>query len=207
MSTVNAETAIQPTKIQPDETAMELQALAEVLTSEFQTEMELNVARFDTRTSMATWYLGKLAELEARRITIKQQAKVMLTQIDGAEKYIAFRWGDEFKGCIEAMLQSQGGKKKSIDLLTGRAGFRKKDSSIFIRDSAAALKWCKDHCPDALEQHIARTTPIKEHIESGINRQTGEIPEVPGVEYNPPTNHFYPSSNRPELEYSKVAIT
>lgn len=183
-----------------DQLAVDLQALADRYGNSWDAELAEFAPRFDTRTGLATWYLGKLNEIEAKRALVKEQAAVMLKQLDSLEAYLVYRNGAEFKSCIDGMLQSQGGKKKSVDTLTGRAGYRRSSSKVTIIDTKVVLEWCKANCPQAIEPHIARTTPIKEHIEN-----TGE--EVPGVIYQTPQDVFYPSSNRPELEYSRVGIS
>ena len=71
------------------------------------------------------WYLRIMAECDAVAERIQQQAEVMLREVETRKKSIQYFKGQEFRQRILAMLEANGGTKKSINLLTGKAGLRK----------------------------------------------------------------------------------
>lgn len=142
--------------------------------------------------SLPVWYLGELTKIDAMAERIREQSARMLAQLETHRRALAFRYGAEFRAQVEADLAAQRGRKKSVDYPTGRAGFRQKPGKLTITDAKALSEWCAEHCMEAMELKIARTTPIREHYE-----RTGELP--PGCVYTHPGDEFYPPLNLPRL--------
>lgn len=138
------------------------------------------------------WYLGKLAECEALRARLDEQFRKLATQIDTRQRVLETRWGGAFRQQVEKDIEADGGRKRSHDYLTGRAGWRKRQGKMVIDDKRTALPWVLEHCPEACEPTIARLTPLKEHF-----KQHGEEP--PGCRWIPESDEFYPAMKRPEL--------
>ena len=147
---------------------------------------------FAESDELATWYLGKVNEIEHAKETIKAQAAAMLQQLDNRMAGLQYRWGGQFRAVVDRKLHMNGHKKKSVDLLTGRAGYRTSPDKVEIVDGEAAAEWCAFQCPEALGTTIKRTTPIKEHIKA-----TGEVP--PGIRYVEKQENFYPAITRHQL--------
>lgn len=147
---------------------------------------ELEQASKKPGCDLPTFYLGKLAEFEAVEEAIREQAKAMLGAIQSRRRALAWALGAKFKLAVETDLKRQTGKKKSVDYITGRAGFRATQPSLSILDEPALKDWCLNHCEAALELKIQRTTPIKEYI-----KKTGEVP--PGAHWKDAEDRFYPS--------------
>ncbi|NLX97577.1 MAG: hypothetical protein GXY83_15525 [Rhodopirellula sp.] len=138
---------------------------------------------------LAPWYLRKMAELEAAESLIKEQSKRMLAQVAARRKALEYQWGQAFKAQVDADLAEQGGKKKSIDYMTGRAGYRSSGGKpqIVIEDENAAIEAAEMACPDAIKRTIIKSV-LQAYVES-----TGE--EIPGTKLitTPKVEHFYPA--------------
>lgn len=139
-------------------------------------------------TGLAEWYIQRMTEIEETRRRIREMARSMDAALERRRKGLIWKFGAEFKEEIDERLRSQGGRKKSVTLLTGRAGYRATKGKIVVQDRKALAEWCASNCTEALEIVVARTSPIREHIEAN-----GEIP--PGVEYVGPGDVFYPPIN------------
>lgn len=134
---------------------------------------------------LAEWYIDLMAHLDETEERIKEHVRTLMAEIGRRRRGAIMRFGAEVKHEIDAMLKAQGGRKKSVTLATGRAGYRATKGRVVVQDRKALADWCVDHCLDAIETVVARTTPIREHIE-----RTGEKP--PGVDLVPPGDVFYP---------------
>ena len=184
------------TELAPPETktltlAEELQILAQRMDADYEAQRQLEERPFDEW--LPEWFLGQQAQIDAMRETIKKQSELMHFHLAAQEKALKWKWGTRFQEIVDRKLSDQKGKKKSVDFLTGKAGYRVKAAKITIIDRAEIKAWCEEHCLDALELVVQRTTPLKEYIES-----TGEVP--PGVEYTPKRDAFFPALLHPSLE-------
>ena len=171
--------------------AEELQILADKLDADYNAQKQLEDRPIEDW--LAEWYLGQQAQIDAMREQVKKQQEVIFRHLMTQENALKYRWGAQFQEIVDRKLSEQTGKKKSVDFLTGKAGYRVKPAKITIKDRAEIKAWCEEHCLDALELVVQRTTPLKEHIES-----TGEVP--PGVEYTPKRDAFFPALLHPSLE-------
>lgn len=131
---------------------------------------------------MPEWYIGKKAELNAAREIIKEQAKRMLAQIDAREKVIDWNWAEQFQAQVNTDLRAQGGKKKSIDYLTGRAGWRSTGGkpTLVVEDEAKALAMAELMCPEAVTRKLKTSVLLKyaqanEPLDGTRVEQTGKV--------------------------------
>lgn len=136
-------------------------------------------------TSLAQWYLSKLGECDAMEERVKEQATRILAGINARRRALEWKWGREFRAQVERDLANQKGKKKSVDYLTGRAGFRAAGERLVIKDAEALEKWCGENYPEGLKLSLS-ASKIKEYI-----KESGEVP--PGAEFVPKQERFYPS--------------
>lgn len=146
----------------------------------------------DERMSLPEWYILKMHQLDEADEKIKEQAKAMRKAIENHRKALAWKFGAEVRFQIDELIAAQGGKKKSVNLMTGKAGYRAANGKVNVHDRKALASWCVDHCQAALDLTVARTTPIVEHIEA-----TGEVP--PGVEFVAGGDVFFPRVNQAAL--------
>jgi hypothetical protein len=81
--------------------------------------------------------------------------------------------------------QIEGKKERSVKLLFGSLGFRKRPDTLEVTDEAAAVVWAREHVPDAVKVTTSLLkTPVKEYVQG-----TGEVP--PGCEYHKGEDEFY----------------
>ncbi len=174
--------------------AAEMEAEINLIDAQYAAEM--NMRDPEAGEWLTEWYIRKVEEFKHAEEVLVKQFEANRNRIRNEARALAFRHGIQFKQAIDQRLQMQKGKAKSVSLEHGRAGYRKKASTVLIKNGLEVLEWCKDHCPDALDLKIARRTPIKEHIES-----TGEIP--PGVDFIEEREAFYPPCNAYHLPEPK----
>lgn len=143
---------------------------------------------------LPNWYLGKVNDIDAARKRVKEQAKVMIAQLDNAEKYLAYRWGQEFQACVDDDIAKQKSKKRSIDYLQGRAGYRKGRDSLLVNDEDQAIEWAETHCPEAVvtSKRLVKT-PLLDMV-----KEHGIIPD--GCDYQESKDNFYPAVYQLRLE-------
>ena len=174
MSSLNTETPLA----HPDERA----ELAAELCEQREHDLPLTV-----------WYLKVLAECEFMEDRIKEQAEKMLSAITARRRALEWRFGREFREMVERDLAQQKGKKKrSVEYLTGRAGFRTLPGKVFVQNKEELVNWCAINLPKAVPMEpVLHVTPIMEHFDA-----TGEIP--PGCDILAKRDKFYPSTGEKE---------
>lgn len=149
--------------------------------------------------NLQEWYLAQEGRDDAMEALIKKQADRMLAAINARRRAREWRWGREFRARVEEDLAEQKGRKKSVNYITGTAGFRKVQGKVHIVDAAKLKDWAVANLPDALSLDL-HVTPIKKYIED-----SGDIP--PGAEWTPPADRFYPASSAPQLGTAESSET
>ena len=145
---------------------------------------------------LPNWYLKTVCQLKSARNLIKDQAKVLLAQVDARERALQWHRGLDMKAQVDADLSAQPGKKKSVDYFGGRAGYRKKPErvEVTVTDEAVAIQQLEPLCPEAVRKSIHLPT-LKAYIQ-----QTGDVPEGVNAEIIEAHDEFYPSIELPKLE-------
>lgn len=140
---------------------------------------------------LPNWFLGKKAELDAARERIKEQAAVMLRQIDGVEKALWWHYGVDFMSQVSRDINAQDGKKRSMDYHHGRAGYRKVSSkpTVVIDDSEKAVAYAMVSLADDAVKQTVSTKAVLDHFKA-----TGE--ELPGthIEQTEEKDSFFPKN-------------
>lgn len=176
---------------------IEMAEHVEAMQQEYETSPGQGLMNEDER--LATWYVGKDKQADDMIQTIKNQSAMMIRQIEARRRGMIYAFGARVRATIDRMLQSQGKNKKSVNLLTGRAGYRKQSAKLQIVDAPAILAWAKVNCLDAIKESVSMTG-INDYFE-----RTGEVP--PGVKRIEERENFYPdasvytleAADRPEL--------
>lgn len=134
----------------------------------------------NTTDWLPEWFMMRTARLEDAREAIKKRYKEMLNHLDAEERALHYKFGKPFKQQIDDKLALQAGKKKSVNFLTGRAGYRSAKATIVIEDTQAAKIWAVDNMGnDELKVAISslNKTPFIDEVEltEKADEETGEI--------------------------------
>ena len=162
-----------------DDAAAELQAELDILGA----DAALAESRADERDPynwLPTWFLAKLAELDAAEQAIAEHAARLAREIEARRKALLWRWGRELQQQVTTDLRAQGGKRKSVTYPTGRAGFRASTVTphIIVDDEPTAVAAAEIACPAAIVvMKMLRISPLLKHFQ-----ETGE--ELPGTHYD-----------------------
>ena len=177
---------------------------------------------------LCTWYMGKMAEADALEKKLDEQYERMKKEINNRRVGLQYACGPEFRAKIDAMIQAgprkkdKTLKKKSVNLLTGVAGYRQKKETVKVVDEDACKKWAVENLSfDEMSSFVGsllvgamiikwllskrlsvgyinriNTTPLLDYI-----KRTGEIPD--GVELVEAEDTFYPQVKGLELPPEK----
>ena len=145
------------------------------------------------------WIIGKVMAAETEARTIRDRAERLAGLRDAQAAWWRQRYEPELRAIVSAELVAQRGKKRSVDVLTGTAGFRAKAAKIVVDkdQEAAALEWVKANLPDAVKEvttiSLSRSTLFEALVISEQGRAifpvTGEPLDFAYVE--PATDNFY----------------
>ena len=149
---------------------------------------------------LAEWYVKMMDRLTAEDKMIYQQQKRMRNSIKYRKAALAWKFGALVESIVRTAIVAAGGKKKSVNFLTGRAGFRSKKATIKVVDPDQFIAWyfqqpddIRKELHECFDMKVARKTPIVDYHHS-----TGDIPD--GCELVEAHDSFYPTSDVPSLE-------
>ncbi len=179
-------------QIESDDEIEIIKAEAEVL----ETEVSEQVA---DEQGLAEWYVRKMDDLQRQRDTVRKQARAIDNALKGRQSALAWKIGRQVENFVREEIVRNGGKRKSIKLLSGNAGFRKIKPKVVLTDEEAFREWF-DHQPDDIRAELqgcfdlkfARKTPVLDYFNS-----TGDMPD--GFEFEAEHDKFYPSTEVPAL--------
>lgn len=145
----------------------------------------------------ATWYLRKLANLEAEQSRIKKQAEIALKSLQSETESLKGRFHSELEQW--ARTEAERRKKRTLHTLQGTLRFRSLPSRLTIEDPAAAMVACLSEewegCIETRQALIA-----SEYLKRAQERlsETGEL--VAGVGIVPERESFSISFGKEERE-------
>ena len=142
--------------------------------------------RIDSENA-ANWYLRKLANIEAEKRRVTQQAAEILRQLDADAENLRFLYDADLQEWTRQELARKGGKRKSLALLQGTACFRSVSASLKISDPAAALVHVIAIGADAIKRSI-HLDAEKYRALAEAALKDGEL--LPGVETVPARESF-----------------
>jgi hypothetical protein len=130
--------------------------------------------------------LRKLSELRSYRARVDEWAAREKARACHDEQFLLMRYGCQLQAWAAAQIAAQGGRRKSVSLPAGIAGFRHSPARLIVDDEAKVISWAKGDCPDAvrLVEKLSRST-LNNHFQ-----QTGEIP-THGAHLEPECDEFY----------------
>ena len=184
--------AILGVHIEGDDEIEILKAEADVLDQEVAEQVS-------DQQGLAEWYVSKMDELKRQRDTIRRQARAMDNALKSRQAALAWRIGPQVEQYVREEIVANGGKRKSVKLLSGNSGFRTSQAKVVLIDEDAFKEWFNTQ-PDDIRAELqecfdlkfARKTPVLDYFNS-----TGELPD--GFEHHDKTDKFYPSADVPTL--------
>ncbi len=140
----------------------------------------------DAPENFCTWYVDIWNGVEEAKARVTAQYEAMIRGLESKQKSLQYFKGQEFRQRIAAMIEATGGKKKSINLLTGKTGYRTVKGTLQINDEEAAMAWAEQNCPEAVKvtKRLVKT-PLMDYL-----KDTGELPD--GCELTDDVEKFYP---------------
>lgn len=146
-------------------------------------------------------YVRRHKAIEAAIKETKNQYKIILKQYKATLEALNRAVSHEIEDHV--LTYTCAGRKRSIDTLHGRAGFRASQGRVRVIDEDAFIGWLHDQpdtirerMTDCIQAKVVRTTSIRHYIED-----TAEIPQ--GIAYTPPGDNFYPSMKKEDMNASE----
>jgi hypothetical protein len=134
----------------------------------------------------ANWVVRKIAEARTYQQRIREWAAREEARAAREAEWFLGRYGGELASWVEK--QTAGGKRRSVALPAGVAGFRKQPQRVLVEDEAAVIAWAKTAHPE-----LVVTVPATERIAKAdlalVVKTTGEVPE--GVRFSEERDEFY----------------
>jgi hypothetical protein len=169
---------------------METQMSDEILDIEKDDEADVAAVvppQFEVRDeSTANWLVRRVVECRAYAERCAAWAEAERRRAERDEEFLLFRFGGQLAEFARQQIAAAGGRRKSITLPAGTAGFRTLPARVVVDDEAAALARAKQHTPHLVTvvERLSRSGLI-DHV-----KQTGEMPPR-GVHTEPAREGFY----------------
>lgn len=143
----------------------------------------------------ADWALERLAEDDAERASLDAQLEDAVARLRARHAGLARRLetrGAFLRHALEQYATRHRdevvrGKRKSLDLLHGRIGYRAKGEHLKVVDKDVLAAWLAEQDPTSGLYRL-EVRPEMRALQARL-RETGEIP--PGCEYEPAAETFY----------------
>ncbi len=127
----------------------------------------------------ANWVIRRIVEARAYAERVAAWAQIESRRARREEAFFLLRFGGQLEAWAQEQIAQRGGRQKSLNLPSGRIGFRTAPPKLVIYDESALLAWARQHCPQAVEAvERVRKVALNEHF-----TDTGEIP--PGAKFDP----------------------
>lgn len=88
--------------------------------------------------------LSRMGRIESARAAMAQRFIEINRQLDNEKKGLKFLFDPNLRAATNNLLARQGGKKKSVKLLTGTVGYRAGKDKLVIEDMKKVIKWCAE---------------------------------------------------------------
>ena len=163
-------------------------------------EAEKEMERDEGGLSLTEFYLKTWTEIDQTEERVRNQFGIIIKQLKNRRRGLTYALASRVQQDVRKQLDKQRGKKKSLDTLYGRVGFRNSKGTVSVTDRDAFFDWLDSQEPEirnkldeCISRKVSKTTPIRNYIED-----TGEVPE--GISFIPASDKFYPMAEMPRLE-------
>jgi Bacteriophage Mu Gam like protein len=97
--------------------------------------------------ALADRYANVVLRMENEQERIKEQYRIRLNQIDARRKAFSERHESRVRVAVASLMEKKGGKKKSIDLASGRLGFRATQVTAEFADTSVVKTFAEEFGP------------------------------------------------------------
>lgn len=161
--------------------------IADAGTSEMEVD-DLHVpSRFAvTSAESANWLIKTVVASRIYREHVRDWAEREQHRAEQEEERLLYLFGGQLRTWVMMEIGRRRGRRKSVSLPGGTAGYRSVGPTLVIQDEQRVLKWAKQNCPSAIVvvERLSKTA-INEHLVA-----TGEVPPE-GVAIAPAQEKFY----------------
>ena len=121
------------------------------------------------------WVLSRIADHEGRAARVLENAQTMARQQIAQANYLRWLFGGQLQSYARANTE---GKRRSIQFLNGKIGFRTKPANFEI-DSLTALVWASENAPETLrvDKDALKKTFMVNDAGQVLAADTGEVLE------------------------------
>jgi hypothetical protein len=134
----------------------------------------------------ANWVVRKVVEARAYAERVAEWAERERRRAQHEEAFFLMRYGPQLQAWCRSEIAKLKGRRKSLNLPAGCAGFRSAPAKLVIDDEAVVLTWAKAECPKAVvvTEKLSRTE-LNAHFD-----RTGEVPDA-GAHVQDAQDNFY----------------
>jgi hypothetical protein len=136
--------------------------------------------------STANWLVRRIVASREYRERVKGWAEKEQRRGEREEQTLLFLFGRQLEAWVRSEVVKFQGRRKSITLPAGIAGFRRSPSKLVIDDDAVVMAWAREHCPHA----IAVTEKLVKAIIDRYVNETGHAPDS-GIHIEPEAERFF----------------
>ena len=134
----------------------------------------------------ANWLVRRICEARAYAERCATWAEKEKRRALRDEEFFWARYGAQLREYVQQKIVDTGGRRKSMALPAGAAGFRTEPARLVIDDDAVVIAWCKEHYPEMVTvvEKLSKSA-LNEHVE-----KTGELPDA-GAHVEPQHEKFF----------------
>lgn len=144
------------------------------------------VEGMDTQSleELADRYANVMLRLDEEEARIKEQHKIRTAQIESRRAAFQNRHESRVRVAVASLLEKKGGKKKSLDLASGRLGFRVTPTTAEFTDESVVKRLAENFPPAAdvyAEEQVVKVKIDKRGLVGAVNAYAkahdGQLPE------------------------------
>ena len=134
----------------------------------------------------ANWLIRKIAEARSYAERCADWADREKRRAQHDEQYLLMRYGGQLANYVRTRIEETGGRRKSVSMPAGAAGFKTTPARLVVDDELAVINWAKQHMPELVitSEKILKSA-LADHMKS-----TGEMPDR-GVHIEPSREIFF----------------
>lgn len=134
----------------------------------------------------ANWVIRRIVEARGYSERCAEWCRREQARARHTEQFFLWRFGSQLTAWAQRRIDENGGRRKSISVPAGTAGFRHEAAKLVIDDEGAVIAWAKCNNPNLV---VVTESISKSALNTHVS-QTGELPNA-GVRLEPERERFY----------------